>query len=295
MPGVRYGQVTLVGVGLLGGSLGLALRQRRVADRVVGYVRREASVDECIRVGAVDEAMLELEGAVRDADLVVLCTPIGQMASLAARLGRVLRTGAMVTDVGSVKRGVVEAVEPLVAAGGGRFVGSHPMAGAETMGVRAARADLYDGAVCVVTPTPRSDPAARGQVEALWKAVGARTLILSPEQHDDFVSHSSHLVQLVAAQLVHHVLTPTRPPEQARLCGTGFRDATRIASGSPEMWRDIAVANRDNVGRALDELIEDLRQTRVLVASGDAEALSGFFARAKQLRDGWLRRAAAPE
>jgi len=295
MAAVLFQKVTLVGVGLLGGSLGLALRERRLAGRVIGYVRRTASVDECLRVGAVDEATQDLEGAVREADLVVFCTPIGQMAELAARCASALRSGVIVTDVGSVKESVVRTVEPIVLKGGGRFIGSHPMAGAEKMGVSAARADLYHGAVCVVTPTSQSEAEAQRRVEALWRALGCRILVLSPHQHDHLVSRSSHLVQLVAAQLVNYVLGPRRFPEQAQLCAGGFRDATRIASGSPEMWRDIALANRDSLGQALDELLEELRSARALVVAGDEAALAEFFALAKQRRDAWIATNLAPE
>jgi prephenate dehydrogenase len=266
-----------------------------LAAEVAGFVRRSSSIAECLQVGAVDHATEDLASAVHQADLVVLCTPIGQMADLALRMRSALKPGAIVTDVGSVKGSVVSALEPLIAAAGGRFVGSHPMAGAERMGVGAARADLYDGAVCVVTPSAQTDPEAQRRVESLWRALGSRILVVSPEQHDDLVSRSSHLVQLVAAQLVNSVLAPARPPEQALLCGGGFRDATRIASGSPEMWRDIALANRDSLGRALDELIGQLRSARGLVEAGNDHALFEFFARAKQRRDAWMLTNTSPE
>ncbi len=292
---VLFQKVTLVGVGLLGGSLGLALRRRRLAAVVTGCVRRSAGIDECLEAGAVDEATLDLEGAVRDADLVILCTPIGQMAQLATRFGPALKPGALVTDVGSVKASVVQGVEPLITAAGGLFLGSHPMAGAEKTGVGAARADLYEGAVCVITPTARSDKGAREKIEAFWKALGSRILVLSPEQHDDLVSRSSHLVQVVAAQLVNYVLGPDRPPEQRLLCAGGFRDATRIASGSPEMWRDIALANRKSLAQALDEMASELRAARRLIEDGNHEALASFFTRAKQRRDAWIGSNTSPE
>src|SRR5207245_1992651 len=148
------------GVGLLGGSLGLALRQRRLADSVVGFVRRAASVRECQRVGAVDRATRALAQAVDGAELIVLCTPIAQMLPLVERMLPALKTGAIVTDVGSVKAGVVRDLEALISKAGGHFIGSHPMAGAEKMGVSAARADLFVNAVCVITPTRNSNPAA---------------------------------------------------------------------------------------------------------------------------------------
>lgn len=281
-------KITLVGVGLLGGSLGLAIRQRGLAGRVDGYVRRAASVEECTRVGAVDQATLDLERAVRDADLVVLCTPIGQMPEIARRMLPALKAGAVVTDVGSVKGVVVRELEPLVASAGAAFVGSHPMAGAEKTGVEHARAGLYQGAVCVVTPTEQTVPAAQRQVEALWQAVGARILCMPAAQHDALVSRSSHLVQLIATQLVNHVLAPGAPREQGLLCAGGFRDTTRIASGSPEMWRDIAMANRDQVLLTLGEFIGGLQELHAVLSVQDGAALMERFVRAKQIRDAWL-------
>src|SRR5207237_2273082 len=140
------------------------------------------------------------------------------------------------------------------------FIGSHPMAGAEKNGVAAARADLFEDAVCVITPTRKSNRVAIGKVEALWKSVGSRVIKLTPDAHDDLVSRSSHLPHVVAAELANYVLSPVHPKEQAMLCANGFRDTTRIASGSPEMWRDISLANRKNLARVLGVFIEDLQE-----------------------------------
>ncbi len=248
---MHWPKITLVGVGLLGGSLGLAIRQRRLAGRVEGFVRRQATVAECRQFGVLDLATLDLAAAVKDADLVILCTPIAQMRALTEQLLPSLKRGAIVTDVGSVKGSVVQELEPLVSGAGAHFIGSHPMAGAEKMGVSAARADLFDQAICVVTPTPGSDAGCVRRLETFWADVGAKPLRLSPEIHDDLVSRSSHLPHVVAAELANYVLSPVHPKEQAMLCATGFRDTTRIASGSPEMWRDIALANRKNLARVL--------------------------------------------
>ena len=213
----------------------MALRKRRLVRSVVGFVRRPASVAECESFGAVHEATLDLRQAIAGADLIVLCTPIAQMRGLAKQFLRFLKRGAVVTDVGSVKGSVVRELESLVAKAGGHFVGSHPMAGAEKMGVSAAHADLFRNAICVITPTRRSNLAAMRKVERLWKSVGGRLLRLSPEAHDDFVSRSSHLPHVVAAQLANLVLHLDHPEEQELLCANGFRDSTRIASSSPEM------------------------------------------------------------
>ena len=287
LPGVLFDKVTIVGVGLLGGSLGRALRERKLAARVIGCVRRSGSIAECRRARAVDAATLNFADGVADAGLVVLCTPIAQMIPLFKQLLPHLKHGAIVTDVGSVKGGVTRELESLAAKAGVHFVGSHPMAGSERMGVLASRADLYDGAVCVVTPTKKTNRRAVLAVERLWKSVGARVLRLSPEAHDQLVARSSHLPHLLAVQLVNHVLSGKSAPDQAALCATGFRDTTRIASGSPEMWRDIAIANRGNLAKVLDQFIGELRSLQKLVRTGDEKALTRFFEQAKKLRDDW--------
>jgi len=285
---MHFPKVTLIGVGLLGGSLGLALKQRRLAGRVEGYVRREASIAECERLGVVDRATTDLLAAVREADLVVFCTPIAQMRALAEQCGSVLKSGALVTDVGSVKGSVVAELEPIVSKGGAQFIGSHPMAGAEKTGPAAARADLFERAVCVVTPGARTPEKLLKLIEGLWTAVGARTLRLSPDQHDGLVARSSHLPHVVAAELANYVLSPAHQKEQPALCATGFRDTTRIAAGSPEMWRDIALANRKHLARTLGVFIEDLQEFQRALEAGDAKAMDEFFETAKHRRDQWV-------
>ena len=290
---MHWKKVTIVGVGLLGGSLGQALRKRKLAEQVVGCVRRKASMAECRRARAVDSATLDYAAGVAGADLVVLCTPIAQMRPLLQELLPHFKRGAIVTDVGSVKGIVVRELEGLAAKAGVHFVGSHPMAGSEKMGVAAAFPELYQGAVCVVTPARKSNRRAVRAVEQLWKSVGARVLQLDPQTHDLLVAKASHLPHLLAAQLVMHVLGGKSAPDLAELCATGFRDATRIASGSPEMWRDIAVANRRNLAQGLDKFMGELRALQKLVQAGDEEALGRFFVEAKQRRDAWMATAVA--
>jgi prephenate dehydrogenase len=287
---VRWKKVSIVGVGLLGGSLGQALRKRKLAGQVTGCVRRAASIRECRRAGAVDSATLDFAEGVADADLVVLCIPIAQMRGTLQKLLPHLKRGAIVTDVGSVKGPVVRELESIVAGVGAHFVGSHPMAGSEKMGVGAAKPGLYRGAICVVTPTRKSNPRAVRAVERLWKSVGAQVLRLSPALHDQLVARSSHLPHLLAAQLVNHTLG-NGTEAQPLLCATGFRDTTRVASGSPEMWRDIAVANRANISKSLGKFIGELRVLQKAVRAGDGEALAWFFAEAKERRDAWCNQA----
>jgi prephenate dehydrogenase len=216
------------------------------------------------------------------------------MPSLVQQFLPALKRGAIVTDVGSVKESVVKDLESLVAKAGGHFVGSHPMAGAEKVGVGAARADLFEGAMCVVTPTRRTNPGAFRQVGEFWKAVGGRVLRLTPEMHDLLVSRSSHLPHVVATTLASLVLDPKGPPHQTELCANGFRDATRIASGSPEMWRDIALGNRKKLRIALDEFVRELQRVQAILRRGRAAEVSVLFETAKSRRDTWCAGCASP-
>ncbi|HEY1490969.1 MAG TPA: prephenate dehydrogenase/arogenate dehydrogenase family protein [Verrucomicrobiae bacterium] len=218
---------------------------------------------------------------------VVSRKPLAQMRSLAQQLLPALKRGAIVTDVGSVKAGVVCELESLVKRSGAHFVGSHPMAGGEKMGVLAARADLYANSVCIVTPTKKSSAGAVRKLEKFWQSLGARTIRLGAAKHDLLVSRSSHLPHVVAATLANLVLNPASSKTHVSLCATGFRDTTRIASGSPEMWRDIALANRKNISRSVDAFVSELKKFQSALKRDDAKAVEKFFATAKTRRDNW--------
>ena len=235
----------------------------------------------------MDYATTDLLAAVSHSDLIILCTPLAQMRSLAEQFLPALKRGAIITDVGSVKAGVVRELEALVKKSGAHFVGSHPMAGAEKTGVRAARKDLFQNAVCVLTPTKKSNAAAVRKLEQFWKSLGARVLKMPAPQHDLLVSRSSHLPHVIAATLASLVLDSKQPKSQAALCATGFRDTTRIASGSPEMWRDIVLANRKNVSQSVDAFVAELKQFQTALKKSDGKAVEKFFATAKTRRDGW--------
>jgi len=293
-PAVQFRKITIIGVGLLGGSIGLAVRQRRLAKEIAGYARREKTIAEAEKIGALDYATTDLLAAVSDADLVIFCTPLAQMPVLMKQFLPALKRGAIVTDVGSVKADVVRELETLVAEAGAHFVGSHPMAGGEKMGVLAAKVDLYANAVCVVTPTKKSNAGAVRKIEQFWKSLGARTLRLDAAQHDLLVSRTSHLPHVAAAALASLVLDPKHPKSQVGLCATGFRDTTRIASGSPEMWRDIALANRKNVSQSVDVFVGELKKFQAALKKSDAKSVEKFFATAKDRRDNWCACCASP-
>lgn len=290
-----FEKIAIIGIGLLGGSLGLAVKRKRLASKVDGYVRRSASIQECLDRGVADHVSRDLGRVVDGADLVVLCTPLSQMAGLVEQMKPSLKKGALVTDVGSVKGSVVRELTPMVAEAGAVFLGAHPMAGAEKMGVAAAREGLFDNSWCVLTPLPETPVEAFEKLKNFWVGAGARVLKLTVDLHDELVCRSSHLPHVVAAELANYVLSPMHPREQALLCATGFRDVTRIASGSPEMWRDIALGNRAHLSRILGVFIEDLQELRLALDSGNQEMIDEFFEKAKQRRDQWMEQSGSPE
>jgi prephenate dehydrogenase len=290
---VQFRKITIIGVGLLGGSIGLAVKKRRVAAEIAGFVRSKKSIADCEKFGATDFATTDLLAAVSNSDLIILCTPLAQMLPIAKQFLPALKRGAIVTDVGSVKAGVVRELESLVQKFGAHFVGGHPMAGAEKTGVSSARADLFVNAVCVLTPTKKSNAAAVRKLEQFWKSLGARVLKMDAAQHDLLVSRSSHLPHAVAATLANLVLNPASPKQQAALCANGFRDTTRIASGSPEMWRDIALANRKNLSRSVDAFVSELKKFQNALKKSDAKAVARFFETAKSQRDNWCASSAS--
>ncbi len=284
---MRWRKVSLIGVGLLGGSLGLALRQAGLADEVIGYVRRQSSIAECLAKGAVDLATLDPLEAVTDADLVIFCTPLAQMAALAATIAPHLQKDVIVTDVGSVKAALVEELTPIFQPYEIQFIGSHPMAGSEKTGVAASRPDLFQNACCVVTPTETTPKKSTERLEEFWRSVGARVLRLSPELHDELVSRTSHLPHVLASLLARYVLDPKFPSHQTRLCANGFKDSSRIASSSPEMWRDIMRTNREQILRALGDYVAEMKDFAAMMERNDPDEIEQFFQKAKTLRDGW--------
>jgi prephenate dehydrogenase len=285
---VQWRKVVLAGVGLLGGSLGLALRERALAAHVTGLVRRRQSIQECLKLGIAHTVTRNVAQAVEDADLIVLCTPLSQMEPLFSQMLPFVLRGTIVTDVGSVKRPVVVSLERVGRKKGIKFVGSHPMAGGEKMGAANARADLFENALCIVTPTATSDQSAVRKIEKLWKNVGSRVLNVSPVEHDRLVSGTSHLPHVLAAALSRHVLKPQSFAKSGPFCANGFRDTTRIASGSPEMWRDIALANRQHLLASLDGFAHELTGFVKSLKAADSAKLLEFFASAKNRRDDWV-------
>jgi len=276
---MKWDTVAIVGVGLIGGSLGLALRQRRLARRVVGVGRRPSSLRRAREAGAVDATTTRLERGVGDADVVVVCTPVSRIADQVRKAAAHCRRDCLLTDAGSTKRLIVERLSDL-GGDGPVFVGSHPLAGSEQSGVASARADLFQGRVCVMTPTPRTPRGAQDRVRALWEAVGAEVVVMTPQAHDRALAFTSHLPHLVAV-----ALASTLPEGYEKLVATGMRDTTRIASGDPELWVDIFEQNREKLLEGLKAFDKELAQLRRALESQDNKVLHRLLAQAKQSRD----------
>ncbi len=236
-----FSTVSLLGVGLLGGSIGLAIRAAAMDCKIIGYGHRRQSLDAAIESAAIDHAESDPVTAVTEADLIILCTPVGTFGPLLKKIAQAVRPGAIVTDVGSTKRSIVQLGEEILA-GKAHFVGSHPMAGSEKRGVEYARADLFVGATCILTPTEQTDPHALRQVREFWQTLRMRCVELSPEDHDRRLADISHLPHALAAALV-----AMQSDEALPLSGKGFLDTTRIASGDGGLWRDIFYDNADNL------------------------------------------------
>lgn len=290
-----FEKISIIGVGLLGGSLGQAIRERKLAARVEGFVRREEAIAECDSLGVVDRASNDLASVLTDADLVILCTPVEHMESLIGPAQTSIKPGAILTDVGSVKVSVVNKLEPLATLAGASFIGSHPMAGGEKVGVGESRPDLFQNAVCALTPTGGSDITALNRVTHFWSALGMSVIQLPPQLHDQLVCRASHLPHLVANVLADYVLDPTFPEEQRRLCASGFRDTTRVASGPVDMWRGILSENRDNLTADIDAMIGKLGDLKNALSANDSRAIEALLKSGHDRRDAWLKQSEGDE
>jgi prephenate dehydrogenase len=277
-------RLTVAGVGLIGGSLARAVRDAGLASEVVGFGRSEANLRVASERGLVDRTTSDPAVAVAGADVVVLAVPAGSCAAVAEAFRHHARPGTILTDVASVKVAVVAALEARWAPTG-PVVGTHPIAGSEASGAEAARADLFRGRRCIVTPTPTTDRAALARVRSLWEAVGATVEEMSPAIHDEILARVSHLPHVVAYALVGAVGDMAIDGRSVLdYAGSGFRDTTRIAASPAAVWRDILLANVTSVRAALAELRVELDELERLVAAGDAQGLEAALSRARDVR-----------
>ncbi len=271
--------VAIVGVGLIGGSIGLALRERKLAENVIGIGRRTSTLRKARDVGAVTSTTLRLEQGVASADLIVVATPVDQIAENVRQAVAHCPAGALITDAGSTKSQIVrtlhETLPPTT-----RFVGSHPLAGSEKNGPAAAAANLFEGRVVVVTPRRNGPGDVAAAVADFWSALGATVFLMSPEAHDEVIAATSHLPHLIAS-----LVAQATPREDLPLAASGWQDTTRIAAGDPQLWTQILLDNRANVLKALGRFEKSLGRVRTALERGESKPLAKLLTEAKAIRD----------
>jgi len=284
---LHFNQAVIIGVGLIGGSLGMILRRKQLASSVVGVGRRVENLKTAVKVGAIDRYVVDSREAVKEADLVILATPVDTYERHLNEWASYLRPGAIVTDVGSVKGELVERSEREMPAGV-HFVGAHPIAGKEKTGAAAASEELFSGRRCILTPTRQTNAQALERVQALWQETGAVVLTMDPHLHDKILGAVSHLPHVAAFALMNALVdirTEVPALDLAGHSGGGLRDTTRIAASSPEMWRDIFLWNRENVVACIRTFERSLAELRQLIQTGDGAGIEKMLERAKQERE----------
>ena len=279
-------KLAVIGVGLIGGSFALALKQARTVSRVVGVGRNAANLKVALERGVIDSTAPDAASAARDADLVLVAAPVAQFPAI---FGALKDSKALITDGGSTKRDVIAAARKALGKGIGRFVPAHPIAGAEKSGAAAASADLFRGKRVIVTPLRENSKDSISKVEAVWAACGAKVSRMDPDEHDAVLATVSHLPHVLAYALVHNVTKRNNSEQLFSIAAGGFRDFTRIASSHPEMWRDICVANRDQLLQELKSYANELGTIRKLIQKGDGAGLEKLFTTAREARNKWIR------
>jgi prephenate dehydrogenase len=283
-----FERVAILGVGLIGGSFALALKQARACGHVSGAGRSRANLELALERGVIDSIAADAVAAAHGADLVLLAAPVAQFPKLFRDMASVLGPKALVTDGGSTKRDVVAAARAALGRKIGQFVPSHPIAGAEKSGAGAAAAELFRERRVIVTPLPENADSAVKKIEEAWAACGARTARMDAEEHDAVLAAVSHLPHVLAYALVHEIASRENGAQLFGFAAGGFRDFTRIASSHPEMWRDICVANRDRLLEELKKYRKELDSIGKLLEAGDGAGLERLFAEARAARDKWI-------
>ena len=275
----RLETIAIAGVGLIGGSIAAAVKRHGFTGRVVGVGRSRDRLEAARRAGLIDAGETDIRAAARDADLLISCTPVDRIADDIIAAAAVCRAGALLTDAGSVKQSICQALAGRIR-DGVIFIGSHPLAGSEKQGFEYADANLFDGRTCVITPEAASPAEAVARLTGFWQSIGMNVVRMSPSEHDRALAQTSHLPHAVAA-----ALAVILADENRRFAATGYRDTTRIAAGDPELWTAILLANADGVLAELDAFSTSLAQFRAALATRDAVELKRLLAVAKSKRD----------
>lgn len=276
-----FNKVTVIGVGLIGASFALALKKNGLCGTIHGYGRTEDNLVQARQRGIIDAYSLDACKACEDSDLIVLSTPVGLFRDVAEKISNSVKEGALITDVGSVKGALVYELETALQ-GRGIYAGSHPIAGSDKSGIGDARADLFNTAKCIVTPTSKTNDAATKKIVSIWETFGARVELMDPFRHDEVYAAVSHLPHLVAYAIVNTV--NDIDPAYIEYAGKGFRDTTRIALSSPELWRDISMLNRDNLIRLISVFRDNIDRMADCLKENSASKIEDEFSKARALR-----------
>ena len=276
-----FKNVAIIGVGLIGGSFGLSLRKTGFNGKITGTGRRKEHLILAKKLKAIDEYCTAPEDGVKNADLILLATPVGEFPAVVEKIRTHIKKGAIVTDVGSVKAGVVKKLEPLMPEGV-NFVGGHPIAGKECSGVEAASSDLFSKKRCIITPGANTDKTALEKIIRLWNALGSETIIMSPEEHDTIFAAVSHMPHVAAYVLINAIMELRE--NILSHGGRGLRDMTRIALSPPELWKDICSYNRENILKSLDQFLTSFLHVKKLIENSDWDKLEKEFQKAKTAR-----------
>lgn len=278
-------KLAIIGVGLIGSSLSLALKQVGAVGEVIGYGRNRDNLRRGVELGVLDRFESTIEGTVSGADIVVVAVPMGAMSAVFTGLAGKLRSDAIITDVGSSKGAVVTAARASLGDDFARFVPGHPIAGTEKSGVEAGFASLYQGRRVILTPLEETDVKATARIDAMWRECGAEIEYLDIQHHDKVLAATSHLPHMLAFALVHQLSNLNDHEEIFRYAAGGFRDFTRIASSDPVMWRDVCIANGDALIELIEQYQDELKRVTVAIQDGNEDELLRLFSRAKSERD----------
>ncbi len=291
MTEIILNKLVIIGVGLIGGSFALALRRASLVEHIVGIGRSRENLLRAKELGVIDEIANDLQETLKDADLVLLAVPVGQIGKTIAQISVYLESKTIVTDVGSTKQDVIIAARSFLAHNLRNFVPSHPIAGTELSGVNAANANLFHHKHLILTPLEETSVDAIHYITRLWQSCGARISQMQASQHDEIFATMSHLPHILAFTLMNHVCTIAKgsPSNLLRFAGTSFLDFTRIASSSPEMWRDICLTNQASLLCQIDAYQDELAALRKMLANNDGVTLEKTFSNAQAVRHQWLK------
>ena len=276
---MMFKKITIIGLGLIGGSLALAIKEKKLAKEIIGVSRRKSTTRRAVKEKIVDFATLDLEEGVKDSDFVIIAAPVFKIVEIAGTIAPFLKKGAIVTDAGSTKKYIVKGIERIKLKGA-YFAGSHPIAGSEKSGIEYADKDLFKGAYCIITKTSNTNKKALDKIKRFWKALEMKVITMPLDRHDRLLSKISHLPHAVSVSLVN-----SAGRKDIGFAAGGFRDTTRIASGEPGLWKDIFLTNRENLIKDIRMLKKELSKIETALKNSNSASLLKFFSNAKVIRD----------